>query len=312
MSERLAAQILLHDGFEQLDPSHPLGGPDGGRDAICVRNGTPHWVAVYFPRGEARFADVERKFESDLDSARQGGATDFVFVTNQELRLAERQRLLEKWPDHIVLYHLERVTAILDDPGMYGVRRQFLGIEPADSVGAAGGSGFIIGNRGTVLGGRGGSGAVGVPPGSGGSGFIRGDDGLIIGGDGGDAGTPDGRGGRGARSALERSGAPTATWKYGRGGAGANDPEYDRRIELLRAIRTEYAQEFPDDIPYIDAGIDQVPVHWVNKRLEELGEPWRVAAGATGYVMPSLARHVQQTYGHHCSAAGSTMADGAG
>lgn len=29
-SERLAAQILHHEGFEAIDPSHPLGGKDGG------------------------------------------------------------------------------------------------------------------------------------------------------------------------------------------------------------------------------------------------------------------------------------------
>ena len=28
-SERLAAQILMEDGFTGLDPSHPLGGKDG-------------------------------------------------------------------------------------------------------------------------------------------------------------------------------------------------------------------------------------------------------------------------------------------
>jgi hypothetical protein len=32
VSERLAAQILLHEGFVDLDPSHPLGGRDGGKD----------------------------------------------------------------------------------------------------------------------------------------------------------------------------------------------------------------------------------------------------------------------------------------
>jgi hypothetical protein len=38
-SERLAAQILLNEGFTAFDPSHPLGGKDGGKDAICMKDG---------------------------------------------------------------------------------------------------------------------------------------------------------------------------------------------------------------------------------------------------------------------------------
>ena len=34
-SERLAAQILLNEGYTGLDPSYPLGGQDGGKDAIA-------------------------------------------------------------------------------------------------------------------------------------------------------------------------------------------------------------------------------------------------------------------------------------
>lgn len=38
-SERLAAQILVDAGYTDIDPSHPLGGKDGGKDAICNRDG---------------------------------------------------------------------------------------------------------------------------------------------------------------------------------------------------------------------------------------------------------------------------------
>ena len=34
-SERLAAQILLSVGYTGLDPSHPLGGKDGMKDAVA-------------------------------------------------------------------------------------------------------------------------------------------------------------------------------------------------------------------------------------------------------------------------------------
>ena len=50
-SEYLAALILDAEGYKDIDPSHPLGGPDGGRDGHCTKNGEPWTWAVYFPRG---------------------------------------------------------------------------------------------------------------------------------------------------------------------------------------------------------------------------------------------------------------------
>jgi hypothetical protein len=288
-SERLAAQVLAYEGFTGIDPSHPLGGKDGGKDAFCRRDGLRWVMAVYFPKGRKRFSTISKKFGSDLEAAKTSGAEAFVFVTNQELRLAERSALSAPRSDRIEVYHLERLTAILDTPDMAGVRKQFLGIDFAsDSIGGTGGGGTIVGNRGTVIGGHGGDGGTGGRGGDGGSGFIQGDDGLVVGGDGGSCGTPDGRGGRAARSPMERMEAPTNMWQYGRGGAGANSPEYDRRINLLTTIRREYMDAFPDEVPFINAGVDSVPVNWVNKRLEELGEDWRIEMGEAGYILPPL------------------------
>ncbi len=45
---------------------------------------------------------------------------------------------------------------------------------------------------------------------------------------------------------------------------------------------------FPGDVRFIEAGIDHVPVNWVNKRLEELEERWRVNMGEGGYILPNL------------------------
>ncbi len=42
-SERLAAQILLHERYTELDPSHPLGGPDGAKDALVQKDGE-RWI----------------------------------------------------------------------------------------------------------------------------------------------------------------------------------------------------------------------------------------------------------------------------
>jgi hypothetical protein len=47
---------------------------------------------------------------------------------------------------------------------------------------------------------------------------------------------------------------------------------------------------FPEEVPFVDAGVDPVPVNWVNKRLEELAESWRVELSDGGYVLPPLER----------------------
>jgi hypothetical protein len=164
-------------------------------------------------------------------------------------------------------------------------------VMPAQGSGGRGGSGEIHGDRGTVIGGRGGDGGPGGKGGDGGGGIAHGDDALIIGGDGGNAGTSDGRGGRPPRSPGEVSGLPTSMWRFGRGGAGGNAPEYNRRIRILAQVRQEYIDMFPEDAPYIHAGVDLVPATWVNKRLEELGEGWTVTlAQDRGYILPPLVR----------------------
>lgn len=129
-SERLAAQLLLQQGFDGVDPSHPLGGPDGGKDALCSKQGKKWIMAVYFPRGQKDFTQIRKKFEGDLLGVPDNGAGGIVFVTNQEVRLSEREDLRQlAGPIDLELFHLERITAILDKPGMAAVRHQFLGIE---------------------------------------------------------------------------------------------------------------------------------------------------------------------------------------
>lgn len=131
-SERLAAQILAHQGYS-VDPSHPLGGPDGGRDAICTRGDRTWVMAVYFPRGDKSFGDIEGKFNSDLAKAREHAPHGLAFVTNQELRLGEREQLRNSCTElglALDLFHLERIAHILDEPTMAQVRAQYLSIEP--------------------------------------------------------------------------------------------------------------------------------------------------------------------------------------
>lgn len=129
-AERLAAIILRGEGFENIDPSHPLGGKDGLKDMV-LSNGGKRWIGgVYFPRGQQSFTEIKNKFSHDLAGVRENDAIGFVFITNQELRLAERKILNEIDTDiDIQIYHLERIASILNTPTYYGVRMDFLDIE---------------------------------------------------------------------------------------------------------------------------------------------------------------------------------------
>lgn len=129
-SERLAAQVLISEGYVSVDPSHPLGGPDGGKDAVCNKDGKKWVMAAYFPRGQQSFSAIKKKFIDDLDGVATNNAQGLVFVTNQELRLSERAELLgAAGATEVELYHLERTASVLDKPGMAGIRKQFLGID---------------------------------------------------------------------------------------------------------------------------------------------------------------------------------------
>ena len=156
-SERLAAQILSSEKYASVDPAHPLGGPDGGQDAKCTKEGHVWTMAVYFPRGRLSFGNITKKFLNNLGGARENSTSGIVFVTNQELSLSERESLVNQGKGFKVdLFHLERITAILDRPEMKDIRTRFLDMaddEPivlnfggggGNAPGAAGGSGAVV------------------------------------------------------------------------------------------------------------------------------------------------------------------------
>jgi tetratricopeptide (TPR) repeat protein len=120
---------LLAEGFTDLDPSHPLGGPDGGKDAVAHRDGFTWIMAAYFPRGQQSFATIKRKFMADFRGVRRNHAKGMVFVTNQELALSQRTELDTGVDGATEIYHLERVTTVLDQPRMAAIKRQFLAID---------------------------------------------------------------------------------------------------------------------------------------------------------------------------------------
>jgi hypothetical protein len=128
-AERLAGQILLNDGFSSVDPSHPLGGPDGIKDIICIKD-SKRWVAgAYFPRGQKSLSDIKIKFLMDSKGKESNQVDAFAFITNQELKLSERDELQSELGFTVEIYHLERVSTLLNSPPLYGVRLEFLDIE---------------------------------------------------------------------------------------------------------------------------------------------------------------------------------------
>jgi hypothetical protein len=135
VSERLAPLILDEEGYESIDPTHPLGGPDGGKDARVVKDGEPWILAVYFPREQQTLREIKDKFVSDYVGVADNDAKGMAFVTNQELREAERLELRSAIKGPCDIYHLERPVSILDRPRMAQVREQFLDIPAVPAVG---------------------------------------------------------------------------------------------------------------------------------------------------------------------------------
>jgi hypothetical protein len=132
-SEKLALQVLLDQGFTEPDPSHPLGGKDGGHDAKVMLGGAPWIMAAYFPRGQQPLREITKKFLEDFAGVAANKADGMAFVTNQELTLAERRDLSKAVSGEVEIFHLERVQSILDQPRMHGIREQFLAIPRSEA-----------------------------------------------------------------------------------------------------------------------------------------------------------------------------------
>jgi hypothetical protein len=140
-SERLAAQVLLAEGFTDVDPSHPLGERDGGKDGVCRRDGIRLAMAVYFPRGRQGFSAIKAKFFADLAGAKENDVSGIAFVTNQELTLSQREELTDGAGDvKVELFHIERVTAIPegvneDETARLGIYCRFSSVNGGSALG---------------------------------------------------------------------------------------------------------------------------------------------------------------------------------
>jgi fido (protein-threonine AMPylation protein) len=132
-AERLAADILQVEGFVDIDPQCPLGGPDGRKDILCARNERLWLAAVYFPPTRQPFNDVAEKFLHDFKGVAKNNRQGFAFFTNQRISPNERAQLsgvVGTIPTEI--FHQERLRSILDSPKGYGLRLEYLRIPMAE------------------------------------------------------------------------------------------------------------------------------------------------------------------------------------
>ncbi len=128
-AERMSAKIIGIEGYQEIDPQSPVGGPDGTKDIICYKDGKKFVVGCYFPNGQKAFKDIQEKFDGDILGVAKNNAQGFVFVTNQKITPGERITLCQNQTFETIILHGERVCGILDSPKGYGVRLEYLGIE---------------------------------------------------------------------------------------------------------------------------------------------------------------------------------------
>lgn len=128
-AERLVAALLHLEGFEAVDPQHPLGGPDGLKDVLCRKDSVAWVAAAYFPTTRPTANEIGKKFTDDFVGVGRNTANAFAFFVNQPLTVGEREHLLSLvGSTRTEIYHLERIRSLLDAPKGCGVRLEFLRI----------------------------------------------------------------------------------------------------------------------------------------------------------------------------------------
>ena len=142
--ERMCLQILsLDSNYTEIKPRHPNGGKDHGRDIEALyKNEIICFCGVGFVNNACdsteQKTEIINKFSSDLQSAIKNAATEkinlkgFIFFTNIELTISERDSLIDKAHDngitHCEIYHRERMLIALNTPDGFAIRFNFLNI----------------------------------------------------------------------------------------------------------------------------------------------------------------------------------------
>src|SRR2546430_1257704 len=79
-AERLAGHILRLEGFSSVNPSHPLGGPDGLKDIVCIRDDKKWIGAAYFPREQQSLTEISKKLAGDILGVSANKVDGIAFV----------------------------------------------------------------------------------------------------------------------------------------------------------------------------------------------------------------------------------------
>jgi fido (protein-threonine AMPylation protein) len=127
----MCADILKVEGFTGIDPQSPLGGPDGGKDILCEKNGMTFVAACHFATGDLSFTKTTKKFDDDLAGALKHKRDAFIFMTNQRLTPTQRTDLEKragKKGQRCLIYARENLRIILDSAQGYSVRLNHLGV----------------------------------------------------------------------------------------------------------------------------------------------------------------------------------------
>lgn len=129
-AERLVAALLRLEGYANIEPQSPLGGPDSRADILCDRGGFRYVVAAYFPTENQSDSKINKKFQHDLEGTQKHSRNAFAFFTNQRISRGRREELKEsalKSSAECEIYDVERIRVMLDEPAGYGLRATFLG-----------------------------------------------------------------------------------------------------------------------------------------------------------------------------------------
>ena len=160
---RLVAAVLLDQGYTAIDPDQSLLGADGRLLQTCRKNGE-HWgIVPYFASGQQTFETLETQLNHTLGTLLVANLAGIVIVSNQEMRLSERERLEGLIaPRQCDIFHLERLAIVLSQPRMAPVTQQYVStnitapVSGADTAAGAVWGGllgsFIAPGTGTVLG----------------------------------------------------------------------------------------------------------------------------------------------------------------
>ncbi len=141
-----AEMLAALEGYSDVRPRLPKGGPDGGQDMQALFNASVCYGAVGFVNDAADLAQhrnkVNKKFKADLASAvadrgSTSALTGFVFFTNVALTPAIISKLKKAAYDrkiiHCEIFDRERIRLFLDSNRGYAIRLRYLGISMNDA-----------------------------------------------------------------------------------------------------------------------------------------------------------------------------------